>query len=96
MLALAPLGRPLGVTVLNTSALVLAGLLFALWAVAACHAGVGQIETGVPGQRDSAPATQDTATALNHDCSADEVDNLRTGESACDPDIRHIALSGVG
>ena len=94
LLAITPPGRPLGVTVLNTSALVLGGLLFALWAVAACHAGTGQIETGVPGQRDSAPATQDTTTALNHDCSGDKVHNLGTGESACAPDIRSIALSG--
>jgi hypothetical protein len=52
LLAITPPGRPLGVTILNTSALVLGGLLFALWAVAACHAGTGQIETGVPGQWD--------------------------------------------
>jgi hypothetical protein len=42
LLAITPPGRPLGVTVLNTSALVLGGLLFALWAVAACHGGAGE------------------------------------------------------
>ena len=60
LLAITPSGRPLGVTVLNTSALVLGGLLFVLWAVAACHAGTG------------------------------------TGASACAPDIRSIALPGIG
>ena len=96
LLAITPPGRPLGVTVVNASALVLGGLLFALWAVTACHAGTGQVETGVPGQRDSAPATQHTTTALNHDSSGDKVHNLGTGESGCAPEIRSIALSGVG
>jgi hypothetical protein len=94
LLAIAPSGRPLGVIVLNTSALVLGGLLFALWAVAACHAGTGQMETGVPGQRDGAPAAQDTTTVLSLDCSGDNVHN--PGKSACAPDIRGIALAGVG
>ena len=93
LLAITPPGRPLGVTVVNTSALVLGGLLFALWAVTACHAGTGQVENGVPGQRDSAPATQHTTTALNHDSSGDKVHNLGTGESACAPEIRSIGLS---
>ena len=39
VLAVTPPGRPLGVIVLNTSAVVLGGLLFVLWLSAACGAG---------------------------------------------------------
>jgi hypothetical protein len=47
LLAVTPPGRPLGVIVLNTSALVLAGLLFVLWAAAACDAGTGPVGSSV-------------------------------------------------